>query len=146
MGNEKTENEKRSAWKNAFWLCLGGVLINVVGILLAQIFGAPLFFDATGTILAAIAGGYFPGILVGFATGVAGIVASKVAERYRLPAIMICLKGGVGRGSCSSVISAVCTYWLRNTDRAEMMYSPGGQGFRSFPLPSHRITIGARPS
>ena len=34
--------------------------------------------------------------------GVAGIVASKVAERYRLPAIMICLKGGLGRGSCRS--------------------------------------------
>jgi single-stranded-DNA-specific exonuclease len=34
--------------------------------------------------------------------GVAGIVASKVSERYRLPAIMICLKGGMGRGSCRS--------------------------------------------
>ena len=34
--------------------------------------------------------------------GVAGIVASKVAEQYRLPAIMICLKDGKGRGSCRS--------------------------------------------
>ncbi|MBE6948995.1 MAG: single-stranded-DNA-specific exonuclease RecJ [Ruminococcaceae bacterium] len=34
--------------------------------------------------------------------GVAGIVASKVSERYRLPAIMICLQNGKGRGSCRS--------------------------------------------
>ncbi len=34
--------------------------------------------------------------------GVAGIVASKVSERYRLPAVMICLQNGKGRGSCRS--------------------------------------------
>ena len=34
--------------------------------------------------------------------GVAGIVASKVAEQYRLPTVMICLKDGMGRGSCRS--------------------------------------------
>ncbi len=35
--------------------------------------------------------------------GVCGIVASRLTERYSLPAVMICLKDGVGRGSCRSV-------------------------------------------
>ena len=35
--------------------------------------------------------------------GVCGIVASKVVDRFGLPAVMICLKDGVGRGSCRSV-------------------------------------------
>jgi single-stranded-DNA-specific exonuclease len=35
--------------------------------------------------------------------GVAGIVASRLAEKYGLPCVMICLKDGLGRGSCRSV-------------------------------------------
>ena len=34
--------------------------------------------------------------------GVAGIVASRISEKFGLPAIMICVKDGVGRGSCRS--------------------------------------------
>ena len=35
--------------------------------------------------------------------GVCGIVASRLSEKYGLPAVMICVKDGVGRGSCRSV-------------------------------------------
>lgn len=35
--------------------------------------------------------------------GIAGIVASRLTEKYQLPAVMICLSDGVGRGSCRSV-------------------------------------------
>ena len=34
--------------------------------------------------------------------GVIGIAASRLAEQYSLPAIMVCLSGGVGKGSCRS--------------------------------------------
>jgi len=34
--------------------------------------------------------------------GVTGIVAAKLADRYRLPAIVISLEDGIGRGSCRS--------------------------------------------
>ena len=34
--------------------------------------------------------------------GVAGIVASRLSERFNLPTVMICLKDGVGHGSCRS--------------------------------------------
>lgn len=38
----------------------------------------------------------------GWHQGVAGIVASRISEKYNLPAIMICVKDGIGRGSCRS--------------------------------------------
>lgn len=34
--------------------------------------------------------------------GIAGIVASRLAEKYHRPAIVICVKDGIGRGSCRS--------------------------------------------
>jgi len=34
--------------------------------------------------------------------GVVGIVASRLAEQYACPAFMICLSGGMGKGSCRS--------------------------------------------
>ena len=34
--------------------------------------------------------------------GIAGIIASRIAEKYRRPAIVICIKDGIGRGSCRS--------------------------------------------
>ena len=38
----------------------------------------------------------------GWHQGVIGIVASRLAEAYRLPAVMICLDGDSGKGSCRS--------------------------------------------
>lgn len=38
----------------------------------------------------------------GWHQGVAGIVASRLADRFGVPAVMICVKDGVGRGSCRS--------------------------------------------
>lgn len=34
--------------------------------------------------------------------GVIGIVASRLSEKYACPTVMICLKGGIGKGSCRS--------------------------------------------
>jgi len=50
----------------------------------------------------------------GWYQGVAGIVASKMAERYKLPVIIISLADGVGRGSCRSygsfsIYDALCS-------------------------------------
>lgn len=38
----------------------------------------------------------------GWHHGVSGIVASRLAERFGVPAVIICLEGGEGRGSCRS--------------------------------------------
>ena len=50
----------------------------------------------------------------GWYQGVTGIVASKMAERYKLPVIIISLADGVGRGSCRSygsfsIYDALCS-------------------------------------
>ena len=34
--------------------------------------------------------------------GVAGIVASRISERYMVPTIIVCFDGHIGRGSCRS--------------------------------------------
>lgn len=49
-------------------LCLGGLLINFVGVQLARYFHLPLYLDNIGSALAAALGGYIPGIIVGFLT------------------------------------------------------------------------------
>lgn len=38
----------------------------------------------------------------GWHQGVVGIVASRLAEHYHVPTFMICLEGGMGKGSCRS--------------------------------------------
>lgn len=39
----------------------------------------------------------------GWHQGIAGIVAARLCDRFSLPAVVICLKDGEGRGSCRSV-------------------------------------------
>lgn len=55
----------------------------------------------------------------GWHQGVIGIAASKLAEEFSLPAIMICLDGESGKGSCRSFggfnlfdALAACSDWL----------------------------------
>ena len=48
--------------------CMGALALNVAGALLCWHFQLPLYLDSVGTILAAAAGGYAPGILVGYLT------------------------------------------------------------------------------
>lgn len=38
----------------------------------------------------------------GWSPGVVGIVAARLAEQYRVPAVMVCLSEGKGKGSCRS--------------------------------------------
>ena len=51
-------------------LCLiaGGVVINLACSNLASIYSLPFYLDCIGTVLAAIVGGYFPAIIIGFLT------------------------------------------------------------------------------
>ena len=58
----------RKNHRNVVFLCIASVLINVVFSHLAQLTGVPLWLDTVGTILAAVLGGYLPGIFVGIVT------------------------------------------------------------------------------
>ena len=60
--------EIRRNHRNVVLLCIASVLINVVFSHLARFLDAPLWLDTIGTILAAVLGGYLPGIFVGLIT------------------------------------------------------------------------------
>ena len=54
--------------KKIFLICMGGLLLNVLGSLFSQRFNLPIYLDTAGTIYIAALGGYVPGIAVGFFT------------------------------------------------------------------------------
>ena len=49
-------------------ICVGGLILNLVGSGLAESFELPIYLDTSGTIFIAALGGYAPGIAVGFFT------------------------------------------------------------------------------
>ena len=60
MKTDKANNYKYLA------LVVGGILVNILGGFIAKAFSLPIYLDCIGTMIAAISGGYLPGILVGF--------------------------------------------------------------------------------
>ena len=53
---------------NALLCCIAGVAINLIFTNIASRSGFPVYLDTVGTILAALLGGYLPGVIVGFTT------------------------------------------------------------------------------
>lgn len=90
--------------------CLG---INLAGTRLALWLELPLFLDSTGTILAAVLGGYLPGIVVGFATNCVAAWTSgdEITMYYGILNILIAIsavwlaKRGVFRSFFKSMAS-----------------------------------------
>ena len=48
--------------------CIAGLILNLIGSLVAEISNFPIYLDTSGTIFIAALGGYVPGIAVGFFT------------------------------------------------------------------------------
>lgn len=61
---------KHGAIVNAALLCAAGIVLNLAGSAVSAAFHLPIYFDTAGTILAAVLGGYLPGILAGFFTNI----------------------------------------------------------------------------
>ena len=49
-------------------ICIGGLILNLFGSLIAEVFNLSIYLDTSGTIFIAALGGYAPGIAVGFFT------------------------------------------------------------------------------
>ncbi len=58
----------RNGAVNILLLCVMGIALNLLGSGLSAALGLPVYFNTSGTILAAAMGGYLPGILTGFAS------------------------------------------------------------------------------
>ena len=89
-------SSQKKKWPSLLLLISGGILINLIGARLALFFRLPLFLDSIGTVLAAVLGGYMPGIAVGFLTDVLNGLSDFTTSYY----------------SSISVLIAICSAWL----------------------------------
>ena len=89
-------SSQKKKWPSLLLLISGGILINLIGARLALFFRLPLFLDSIGTVLAAVLGGYMPGIAVGFLTNVLNGLSDFTTSYY----------------SSISVLIAICSAWL----------------------------------
>ena len=94
--NCNTASSQKKKWLPLLLLILGGIFINLIGAKLALFFRLPLFLDSIGTVLAAVLGGYMPGIAVGFLTNVLNGLSDFTTSYY----------------SSISVLIAICSAWL----------------------------------
>ena len=109
-----------------------GILINVVGRWLANCFNLPIWFDMTGTLLAAYFAGIWGGIAAGACNSVIAAFYDVTALLYSLPNIAVAIiisvfikKGYMDRtlkavissfwlGTICTVISTPLNLWLNN--------------------------------
>ena len=84
----------------------------------------------------------------GWHQGVIGIAASKLAEEFSLPTVMICLDGDSGKGSCRScgdfnlfdALSA-CSGWLEGFGGHALAAGAGTHGVANMPAVALQICI-----
>ena len=63
--------------------------VNLICSFFASKFGLPLYLDNIGTIVAAVAGGYMPGIVVGFLTNFIGGISDYTTTYYSIINVLI---------------------------------------------------------
>ena len=79
------------------WIGLGsgallialGILLNIVPTKVVGVIGLPLFLDCIGTLLAAMLGGVFPAVLVGFSTNLVKSFSGSFSMYYGVISIFI---------------------------------------------------------
>ena len=67
------------------------ILINIVFSRLCGLLGIPLFLDCIGTLLAAICGGFLPGIIVGYVTNLINSAFNPPTAYYAVISVLIAL-------------------------------------------------------
>lgn len=72
-------------------VCLAGIALNMVASSIVAAFGLPLYLNTVGTVAVSLMGGYFPGVLVGFATNVIKAVSEPVSIYYGVLNVLIAL-------------------------------------------------------
>lgn len=84
-------SDRKPRWIYVAALCLGGLLINFLGVQLALRLKLPLYLDNIGGVLAAALGGYIPGILVGFLTNLINGIGDYTTAYYGSLSVMIAI-------------------------------------------------------
>ncbi|MDO4862931.1 MAG: HD domain-containing protein [Ruminococcus sp.] len=70
-------------------LCVVSFLMNMLGAFICEKFGLDLYLDTVGTVLAAVCGGYIPGILVAFCTTFIKGISDHEALYYSLCGMLV---------------------------------------------------------
>lgn len=79
------------AERKVFLICVGGLLLNVLGSAFAHQFNLPVYLDTAGTIYIAALGGYVPGIAVGFFTNLVKAAFTPTEMYYSSVSILIAI-------------------------------------------------------
>ena len=72
-----------------FIVCLIGIMINMIGSGLADIFNLNIYLDCVGTVIVAVFGGYVPGIIVGLFTNIIKGIYDLEAVYYGVANVLV---------------------------------------------------------
>ncbi len=92
MTNEQLVEHKANRRRNTlimFGLIFVGFLINYLLFTLVSKLGLPLYLDNVGSALAAVLGGYMPGILAGFMTNIVNSLTEPTSIYYGIITVLI---------------------------------------------------------
>ncbi|MCR4649716.1 MAG: HD domain-containing protein [Lachnospiraceae bacterium] len=89
--SKKSEGFKKFIKPVLFYLLF--VLVNIGLNRLVGLLGLPLFLDNIGTLLAAILGGYLPGIIVGYSSNIFNSIAEPANAYYAVFSVLIGVTG-----------------------------------------------------
>ena len=94
MTTDNTANLKVLKNRNALITiaeCIVCLALNFLGFRIASVLGLPLYLDNVGTLLAAILGGYLPGIFVGFMTNILNCATDPNSIYYGFITVLIAI-------------------------------------------------------
>lgn len=108
---ERLKRKSRSEAVSIMLLCVAGIALNLLGSGLSAALGLPVYFNTSGTILAAVMGGYVPGIVTGFASNLLLALGNATQLYYGIINIItaICAAWFARRGSYRRFASALGT-------------------------------------
>lgn len=75
------------------YLCGTGIILNIIIYKLAAVTGMPVLLDCVGTVIAAMLGGFLPGVFTGFMTGVVCGLDDPLDMYYGLCGMLIAICG-----------------------------------------------------
>ncbi|MCR5672182.1 MAG: HD domain-containing protein [Lachnospiraceae bacterium] len=75
----------------ALYVCLIGIMLNMVLSSITSAFGLPLYLDTVGTVAVAIMGGFLPGVVVGFVTNLLKTITEPASLYYGVLNVLIAL-------------------------------------------------------
>ena len=101
--------QRHSLTRYTILLAVLGLALNLALSKLALHFALPLYLDSVGTVLAAMLGGYFPGIVAGFFANAINGLSDPITFFYSVISVLIAVSAAslAQRGSFSNFRSAV---------------------------------------